>query len=150
MIDISCILDYDILPDAQKLIPFGYETFPTFHETYIEVIEKSNDYMHFRFSGGFSPLITDMKMYGISQQHVNMDNDANPFDYFTKFQERELRFGKVGYVQFKTIDNLLVVEITDNYTEYSPDGKVTDHINEYFITCSDVSFEFEKRHVPDR
>jgi len=131
---------------------------PTFHEAYIKVIAKEDNYLHLRFSGGFHPLVTDIKMGGIFKEEVCMENNVNPYEHFTHGHG-------LGRVQFQTIDRYYIVKLSDSYTSRkligwyegisteeiaelnaNPDNtKVEEHINEYTIYCSNLSFEFTKR-----
>jgi cellulose biosynthesis protein BcsQ len=157
-VELFCILDYDKLPNINRLNQLSFDTFPSFHETHIDIIKKDKDHLHLRFSGGFHPLITNIKMNGIFKEKAHMENNIDPFDYFTKD-------GCVGRVQFQTIENHFIVKISDNYTSHEligwyegisfeeiqqlqldPDNtKTEEHINEYTIYCSNISLKFKGR-----
>ncbi|WP_040196794.1 hypothetical protein [Candidatus Soleaferrea massiliensis] len=155
-IELTCVLDYDKLPDMDKLEALGFQAFPSFHETHMEILKRDEDRLHLRFSGGFHPLVTDIKMTGIFKEESIMEDDIAPGDYF-------MRDGYVGAVEFETTDRGYVVKISDNFTSHKLIGwyegisfeeiyelekdpgntKIEDHINEYTIYCTDISFDFK-------
>ncbi len=157
-VELECIIDYDKLPDMDKLGNAGFEIFPSFHETHVDVIEKGKNSLCLKFSGGFHPLVTEISMTGIFKVETNMENDAEPLDYFA--QECQ-----VGEVLIYTPENHFIVKISNNYEVWKPEGwyegitpsqleKIRQnpydiikepHRNEYTLYCRGISFDFEKR-----
>ena len=161
-INFICILDYDKLPDMDKLEKMGFDRFPTFHEAYIEVIAKEDNYLHLRFSGGFHPLITDIKMSGVFKEEACMENNANPYEYFAQGHG-------LNHVQFQTIDDYFIVKLdgsviyetligghegisneeADELWKNPNNIKTEKYTNEYTIYCSKISFEFKKERLEE-
>ena len=140
--EITVNFDKDKLPDFEKLYEFGFDSFPSFHETHISYLEKFDKHIKFIVEGGpFCPLKTTFEMSDVRDiQMCSTDTD----DLFSYFQKEYM----VGEVLIYTLDNDYKVVIEDNYTSggYDENGERTEvlHTNMIEIICKDLKLDFEK------
>ena len=161
-IELICKLNYDKIPDMDRLRNLGYnDVLPSFHEAYIDLIEKNEDYIHLQISGYFcAPRVVDLKMIGNIQEKINIEKKVDPYKFFSRRNKKNNQ-GRIEYIRLETVDDGFFVEISGTYFTgewifdedgnhvYDKDGypavKSVKHDNELIIYCSNINIDFFER-----
>ena len=139
---IAVEFDKDKLPDFEKLYEFGFDSFPSFHESHISYLEIVDKNIKFAVEGSpFNPLKTTFEMSGITDIRTQSTDTDDLFSYFQKLY-------RIGEVSIYTLESGYKVIVEDNFNSGSFDenGDMVEvsHTNMIEIFCEDLKLDFEK------